>query len=61
MNPNYLYPLNNIANCYLKMGQTDKACEYWKSALSKGYVYNPAWKKEFDIDDPKELVKQHCN
>jgi|GEM_PF-2263576 len=60
LRPAYLYPYNNLANCYFALKQQDKACEYWKLAVSKGYVYNPEWKAAFGIEDPKELVKLHC-
>lgn len=58
--PDYLYPYNNLANCYFKMNRKEEACKYWKIALEKGYKYQPEWKKEYGIDDPVELVKQHC-
>lgn len=60
MNPGNSYTNNNLANCHFALGQKDKACEYWNKALEMGYRYDPAWKKQFGIDDPEELVKKHC-
>lgn len=54
------YSYNNMANAYLGVGNTEKACEYWKIALAKGYTYRPEWKKIYKIDDPNALIKKHC-
>lgn len=54
------YSYNNIANSYFGLGNIEKACEYWKIAIQKGYLYKVEWKKMYNIDDPKDLIKKHC-
>mgnify|MGYP003576082886 CR=1 FL=1 len=54
------YSYNNMANSYFGLGNIDKACEYWKTAVQKGYQYKKEWKEIYNIDDPKELIKKFC-
>lgn len=54
------YSLNNIANSYMSLGNIEKACEYWKLAIEKGYVYNTTWKSIYNIEDPILLIKKYC-
>lgn len=54
------YSYNNIANSYLGLVNTEKACEYWHTAIQKGYQYKSEWKKMYNIDNPMELIKKYC-
>lgn len=54
------YAYNNMANCYYALGKLSEACKYWQTALDLGYSYKPGWKEEYGIDDPADLIKQHC-
>jgi tetratricopeptide (TPR) repeat protein len=54
------YSLNNIANSYFALGNTKEACDFWNKAIQMGYKYRPEWKKEYNIDDPVELIKKYC-
>jgi tetratricopeptide (TPR) repeat protein len=55
------YAYNNIANSYYAMSDTENACIYWNKAIEVGYKYQIEWKEEYDIDDPVELIKEHCS
>jgi pentatricopeptide repeat protein len=54
------YSYNNMANSYMALGNTEKACEFWNIAIQKGYQYQKEWKTIYNIDDPKELIQKHC-
>lgn len=54
----YIY--NNLANLYHKLGNNDDACKYWQLAIDTGYVYNPFWKNDYDIEDPNVLINLYC-
>jgi len=55
------FALNNMANCYYELGDTEKACYYWNKAIEAGYIYNPDWKRVFKVEDPNKLLEIHCN
>lgn len=55
------YSYNNIANSYFHLDNKIKACEFWNIAIQKGYKYQKEWKEIYNIDDPNELIKKHCN
>ncbi|MCU0441455.1 MAG: tetratricopeptide repeat protein [Bacteroidia bacterium] len=54
------YSYNNIANSYFGLGNINRACEYWRLALNKGYQYKSEWKELYNIDDPKLLIEKYC-
>jgi tetratricopeptide (TPR) repeat protein len=54
------YSYNNIANSYLGLGNIEKACVYWNTAVQKGYKYKKEWKTMYNIDDPNELLTKYC-
>jgi tetratricopeptide (TPR) repeat protein len=54
------YSLNNIANSWFALGNREQACVYWNKAVAAGYRYQPEWKKIYNIDDPKKLIKKYC-
>ena len=60
LNVNYTYSYNNRANVKFKLGDVEGACRDWNKALEKGYVYNPDWKEEYGIENPKDLIEKHC-
>jgi len=60
INPKHDYAMNNLANTLLAIGRKTEACSWWQAALDHGYVYDPNWKIQFHIDDPKDLIKKHC-
>lgn len=55
------YAYNNIANAYFALKDTSNACIYWQKAIDNDYKYQREWKEQYGIDDPVELIKQHCN
>jgi len=51
---------NNMGNCYLAMKKMDEACRYWKLAIESGYVYLEEYKRHYNFEDPKDLLKKYC-
>lgn len=59
--PSKIFTLNGKANTYLKMGDKENACKYWKLAIDNGYVFKEEWREPWGIEDPIILLKKHCH
>jgi tetratricopeptide (TPR) repeat protein len=55
------YVYSNKGNCHFALDNLDQACSCWKKAIELGYIYDPKWKVEFQLESPWELIESHCH